>query len=70
MRNRYLIAEDGRIGPIVEIRSDGKFGLPDPPIVQPMDTRRILTDVREQRPLRPVDSALLWKIIERNSEFC
>lgn len=55
-------------GPIIEQKPNGMFCLPDPPIVEECDIRRIVTDVRLFGGLGQIDAKLLWRIIEINSE--
>lgn len=71
--NRYRISIDvgGMMlpaGPIIEKKPSGLFGFPNPPIVQECDVRRIVTDVQSRRGLGQIDSMLLWRILEINSE--
>lgn len=54
-------------GPLLEFDSGrGRWGLPERPVVTGSDRLRILDTWRGQYGLDPVDSALLFRIIELN----
>lgn len=57
-------------GPILEQKPDGRYGLPDRPMIEQRDVIRINVLVTSRRGLGAIDAALIWRIVELNSESC
>lgn len=58
----------GRRGPMLERQANGRWGFPNPPILTSADKRRIVASVDDGQGLDQIDSKLIWRILEINSE--
>lgn len=69
MKSRALCLSNTNFpGPVVEAVGNGNWSLPDPPVFKALDRFRILVTWKSARGLDPIDSELLFRIMELNSE--